>query len=160
MFFFFLQGQKVCPYINSNLEKMYCLKECLHMLTNVFDAPWLCTSLNPLRTATTALATLTNCTLAMPLPSTMPFDWGSYLPLRHPNRRRSECIMVDVTKWPLFSMMSPQELSTIRKACVFGMSANEAIYITNDDEVRGLRIKQLLFSLDAGLNYSFNQQKN
>lgn len=50
--------------------------------------------------------------------------------------------MVDVTKWPLFSLMSPQELSRIRKAFVFGMSANEAIYITNDDEVRG----QLLLS--------------
>ena len=35
--------------------------------------------------------------------------------------------------------MGPQELSAIRKACVFGMSANEAIYITNDDEVRGPR---------------------
>lgn len=45
--------------------------------------------------------------------------------------------MVDLTKWPLFSLMSPQELSTIRKACVFGTSANEAIYITGDDEVRG-----------------------
>lgn len=33
--------------------------------------------------------------------------------------------------------MSPQELSTIRKAYVFGTSANEAIYITSDDEVRG-----------------------
>ncbi|TMS06482.1 RCC1 and BTB domain-containing protein 1 [Larimichthys crocea] len=43
--------------------------------------------------------------------------------------------MVDVTKWPLFSLMGPQELSSVRRACVFGMSANEAIYITNDDEV-------------------------
>ncbi|KAA8587965.1 hypothetical protein FQN60_001159, partial [Etheostoma spectabile] len=45
------------------------------------------------------------------------------------------CIMVDATKWPIFSLLGPQELSTIRKACVFGTSANEAIYITNDDEV-------------------------
>ncbi|CAN9497541.1 unnamed protein product [Ophioblennius macclurei] len=43
--------------------------------------------------------------------------------------------MVDVTKWPLFSLMGPQELCAIRKACVFGTSANEAIYITADDEV-------------------------
>ncbi|KAF7666962.1 hypothetical protein LDENG_00085520 [Lucifuga dentata] len=43
--------------------------------------------------------------------------------------------MVDVSKWPLFSLMGPQELSCIRKACVFGTSANEVIYITNDDEV-------------------------
>lgn len=51
----------------------------------------------------------------------------------------SKCIMVDVTKWPLFSLMGPQELSSIRRACVFGTSANEAIYITSDDEVRGQR---------------------
>ncbi|KAM3861697.1 RCC1 and BTB domain-containing protein 1-like isoform 2-T2 [Diretmus argenteus] len=43
--------------------------------------------------------------------------------------------MMDVTKWPLFSLMGPQQLSSIRKACVFGTSANEVIYITNDDEV-------------------------
>ncbi|XP_056145392.1 RCC1 and BTB domain-containing protein 1-like isoform X2 [Lampris incognitus] len=43
--------------------------------------------------------------------------------------------MADVTKWPLFSLMSPQELSSIRKACVFGTSASEVIYITSDDEV-------------------------
>lgn len=48
-----------------------------------------------------------------------------------------EHIMVDVTKWPIFSLMGPEELPLIRKACVFGSSANEAIYITNDDEVRG-----------------------
>lgn len=47
--------------------------------------------------------------------------------------------MADVTKWPLFSLMSPQELSGVRKAFVFGMSANEAIYITTEDEVRGQR---------------------
>ncbi|MEQ2257333.1 RCC1 and BTB domain-containing protein 1, partial [Ilyodon furcidens] len=45
-----------------------------------------------------------------------------------------EHIMVDVTKWPIFSLMGPEELSSIRKVCVFGSSANEAIYITNDDE--------------------------
>lgn len=44
--------------------------------------------------------------------------------------------MVDVTKWPVFSLMGNQELATIRKASVFGMSANEAIYVTKDDEVR------------------------
>ncbi|XP_057708198.1 RCC1 and BTB domain-containing protein 1 [Corythoichthys intestinalis] len=43
--------------------------------------------------------------------------------------------MVDVTKWPLFSLMAPQELACIWKACVFGAAANEAIYITSDDEV-------------------------
>ncbi|XP_028577631.1 RCC1 and BTB domain-containing protein 1 isoform X3 [Podarcis muralis] len=43
--------------------------------------------------------------------------------------------MMDVGKWPIFTLLSPQEISTIRKACVFGTSANEAIYITHSDEV-------------------------
>ncbi|XP_028249007.1 RCC1 and BTB domain-containing protein 1-like isoform X2 [Parambassis ranga] len=43
--------------------------------------------------------------------------------------------MVDVTKWPMFSLMGLQELSSIRRACVFGTSANEAIYFTHDEEV-------------------------
>ncbi|XP_047457554.1 RCC1 and BTB domain-containing protein 1-like [Mugil cephalus] len=43
--------------------------------------------------------------------------------------------MVDITKWPIFSLLEPQELSQIQKACVFGTSANEAIYITCDDKV-------------------------
>uniref|UniRef100_A0A3P8V599 Regulator of chromosome condensation (RCC1) and BTB (POZ) domain containing protein 1 n=1 Tax=Cynoglossus semilaevis TaxID=244447 RepID=A0A3P8V599_CYNSE len=47
----------------------------------------------------------------------------------------SVCIMVDVAKWPVFSMLGPQELSMIQKAIVFGLSANEAIYITKDNEV-------------------------
>lgn len=63
-------------------------------------------------------------------------------------------IMVDLTKWPLFSLMSPQELSTIRKAYVFGTSANEAIYITSDDEVRG-NFSSNCFSTKI-LNFVFN----
>ncbi|KAG7234463.1 hypothetical protein INR49_004797 [Caranx melampygus] len=43
--------------------------------------------------------------------------------------------MVDVSKWPLFSLLSAEELSTLRQACVFGTSANEAIYITHGNEV-------------------------
>uniref|UniRef100_A0A667YXT2 Regulator of chromosome condensation (RCC1) and BTB (POZ) domain containing protein 1 n=1 Tax=Myripristis murdjan TaxID=586833 RepID=A0A667YXT2_9TELE len=50
-------------------------------------------------------------------------------------RRLHKNNMVDVSKWPLFSLMGPQELSSIRRACVFGTSANEVIYITSDDEV-------------------------
>jgi hypothetical protein len=44
--------------------------------------------------------------------------------------------MVDVGKWPIFTLLSPQEAGSIRKACVFGTSANEAIYVTDNDEVR------------------------
>ncbi|XP_034033558.1 RCC1 and BTB domain-containing protein 1-like [Thalassophryne amazonica] len=43
--------------------------------------------------------------------------------------------MVDLSKWPLFSLLSSQELATIRQACVFGTSANEAIYVTYTNEV-------------------------
>ncbi|XP_041638287.1 RCC1 and BTB domain-containing protein 1-like [Cheilinus undulatus] len=43
--------------------------------------------------------------------------------------------MVDVSKWPLFSLLSHEELSTIRQACVFGIYANEAIYVTHANEV-------------------------
>ncbi|XP_041835134.1 RCC1 and BTB domain-containing protein 1 isoform X2 [Melanotaenia boesemani] len=51
--------------------------------------------------------------------------------------------MVDVSKWPLFSLLSREEQATIRQACVFGIFGNEAIYITHRDEV-------FVF----GLNYS------
>lgn len=70
--------------------------------------------------------------------------------------------MVDITKWPLFSLMSPQELSTMRKVCVFGMSANEAIYFTNDDEVRGQRstLKQLLVSTHDSVNLNMPTKGN
>lgn len=44
--------------------------------------------------------------------------------------------MVDVGKWPIFTLLSPQEIASIRKACVFGTSANEALYVTDNDEVR------------------------
>ena len=43
--------------------------------------------------------------------------------------------MVDVGKWPIFTLLSPQEIASIRKACVFGTSANEALYVTDNDEV-------------------------
>ncbi|XP_077014310.1 RCC1 and BTB domain-containing protein 1 isoform X2 [Tamandua tetradactyla] len=51
--------------------------------------------------------------------------------------------MVDVGKWPVFTLLSSQEIASIRKACVFGTSANEALYVTDNDEVFVL-----------GLNYS------
>ncbi|XP_075996550.1 RCC1 and BTB domain-containing protein 1-like [Genypterus blacodes] len=43
--------------------------------------------------------------------------------------------MIDFSKWPQFAMLSPQERSSIRQACVFGPSANEAIFITHDNEL-------------------------
>lgn len=43
---------------------------------------------------------------------------------------------MDVGKWPIFTLLSPQEIASIRKACVFGTSASEALYVTDNDEVR------------------------
>ncbi|XP_006000619.1 RCC1 and BTB domain-containing protein 1 isoform X1 [Latimeria chalumnae] len=43
--------------------------------------------------------------------------------------------MVDVGKWPIFTLLSPQEIASVRQACVFGTSGNEAFYVTNNDEV-------------------------
>lgn len=44
-------------------------------------------------------------------------------------------IMLDVGKWPVFALLPPEELRLIRQACVFGSAANEAIYVTVNDEV-------------------------
>ncbi|XP_043927005.1 RCC1 and BTB domain-containing protein 1 isoform X2 [Protopterus annectens] len=43
--------------------------------------------------------------------------------------------MVDLGKWPLFTLLSSQKIADIRQACVFGTSANEAVYVTHRDEV-------------------------
>lgn len=60
--------------------------------------------------------------------------------------------MVDVSKWPLFSLLSREVLATIRQACVFGVSGNEAIYITHGNEVFafGLNYSGCLGSGDSG----------
>lgn len=43
--------------------------------------------------------------------------------------------MLDVGKWPVFALLPPEELRLIRQACVFGSAANEALYVTANDEV-------------------------
>uniref|UniRef100_A0A8D3DKR5 BTB domain-containing protein n=1 Tax=Scophthalmus maximus TaxID=52904 RepID=A0A8D3DKR5_SCOMX len=58
------------------------------------------------------------------------YKWSQILSASHLNDT-----MVGVSKWPLFSLLSPEELATIRQACVFGTSANEAIYVTHANEV-------------------------
>ena len=52
---------------------------------------------------------------------------------------------MDVGKWPVFTLLSPQEIASIRKACVFGTSASEALYVTDNDEVS--------VSQNPGLNF-------
>ncbi|CAL9698480.1 unnamed protein product [Knipowitschia caucasica] len=46
--------------------------------------------------------------------------------------------VMDLSRWPLFSLLKPQELSAVRQACVFGTMANEAIYVTHSQEVFAL----------------------
>ena len=47
-----------------------------------------------------------------------------------------EMIMsLDVDKWPIFSLLDAEFLSSVQIACVFGSSGNEALIITNEDEV-------------------------
>ncbi|XP_023821965.1 RCC1 and BTB domain-containing protein 1 isoform X1 [Oryzias latipes] len=43
--------------------------------------------------------------------------------------------MVDVSKWPLFSLLSSEDRASVRQACVFGTSANEAVYVSHGNEV-------------------------
>ncbi|XP_066090788.1 RCC1 and BTB domain-containing protein 2 isoform X3 [Saccopteryx bilineata] len=46
--------------------------------------------------------------------------------------------MLDVGKWPIFSLCSEEELQLIRQACVFGSAGNEVLYTTVNDEVFAL----------------------
>ncbi|XP_017205802.1 RCC1 and BTB domain-containing protein 2 isoform X2 [Oryctolagus cuniculus] len=43
--------------------------------------------------------------------------------------------MLDVGKWPIFSLCSEEELQLIRQACVFGNAGNEVLYSTVNDEI-------------------------
>ncbi|KAF0874370.1 RCBT2 protein, partial [Crocuta crocuta] len=43
--------------------------------------------------------------------------------------------MLDVGKWPIFSLCSEEELQLIRQACVFGNAGNEVLYTTVNDEI-------------------------
>ena len=45
---------------------------------------------------------------------------------------------LDTDKWPIFSLLDAEFLASIRTACVFGSSGNEAIIITRDDDVYAL----------------------
>ncbi|KAM4560343.1 RCC1 and BTB domain-containing protein 1 isoform 2-T2 [Odontesthes bonariensis] len=67
-------------------------------------------------------------TSASPSPLTPP-------PPHQQGRRTFAGAMVDVSKWPLFSLLSSEQQATVRQACVFGTSANEAIYITHGNEI-------------------------
>ena len=42
---------------------------------------------------------------------------------------------LDTDKWPIFSLLDVDFLATVKTACVFGSSGNEALLVTNADEV-------------------------
>ena len=44
-------------------------------------------------------------------------------------------MILDITKWPIFSLLEPDFLEKVTKACVYGSSGNEALMVTIDDEV-------------------------
>lgn len=45
--------------------------------------------------------------------------------------------MVNLSKVPIFSLLTSEQLATVRQACVFGVAAHEAIYVTHSNEVSG-----------------------
>ncbi|KAA8594019.1 hypothetical protein FQN60_004853 [Etheostoma spectabile] len=63
---------------------------------------------------------------------------GSVNRPRHRGGNTDLSSMLDVGKWPVFALLPPEELRLIRQACVFGSAANEALYVTVNDEVYAL----------------------
>lgn len=43
--------------------------------------------------------------------------------------------VTDLSRWPIFSVLETELLATVKKLCVFGSSGNEAIFITDTDDV-------------------------
>ncbi|XP_005095208.2 RCC1 and BTB domain-containing protein 1 [Aplysia californica] len=43
--------------------------------------------------------------------------------------------LTDLSRWPLFSVLDLDLISTIKKICVFGSAGNEAVFITENDDV-------------------------
>uniref|UniRef100_A0A8K9UPB9 RCC1 and BTB domain containing protein 2 n=1 Tax=Oncorhynchus mykiss TaxID=8022 RepID=A0A8K9UPB9_ONCMY len=74
----------------------------------------------------------------MILDKSMGITFCSFLEFPHSCVDRCTSIMLDVGKWPVFALLPPEELRLIRQACVFGSAANEALYVTVNDEVFAL----------------------
>ena len=47
-------------------------------------------------------------------------------------------MILNLDKWPIFSLLDQEFLASIKLACVFGNSGNEAIIVTKDDNVYSL----------------------
>ena len=62
--------------------------------------------------------------------------------------------MLDVGKWPIFSLCSEEELQLVRQACVFGSASNELLYTTVNDEVMlKKKFQPLIFLVICLLNW-------
>lgn len=45
---------------------------------------------------------------------------------------------LDISRWPIFSLLEEELMRKISQAWVFGNSGNEAIFVTLDDDVYSL----------------------
>ena len=43
--------------------------------------------------------------------------------------------VTDLSRWPIFSILDAELLSSVKKICVFGSSGNEAVFVTKEDDV-------------------------
>lgn len=50
--------------------------------------------------------------------------------------------MSDIKRWTIFALLTPDFISKIKRAMVFGTNGSEAIVITEDDQVYGLGTNQ------------------
>lgn len=55
--------------------------------------------------------------------------FADVLPSRH---------FTDLNQWPIFTVLELSMLAKIKRLCVFGSAANEAIFLTNDGDVYAL----------------------
>lgn len=46
--------------------------------------------------------------------------------------------MLELDRWPIFSLLPEEFLASVKIACVFGGAGNEAIVVTRDDDVFAL----------------------
>ena len=59
-------------------------------------------------------------------------------PMTLPIASASSSRKIDLHKWSIFSLLEPSFVASIKMACVFGNLGNEALVITEDDEVYGM----------------------
>ncbi|XP_059161859.1 RCC1 and BTB domain-containing protein 1-like [Physella acuta] len=75
-----------------------------------------------------------SCSTTCPVESPLPQRSLQNLAIRFPELQPSRHLM-DLSRWPIFSILDVDMLASVRKIFVFGNSGNEAIYITASDDV-------------------------